>query len=224
MSGANISTPWDMLLRTIRSSCCRPFAIDGSLRDRRLARTTEIGAAVSARQLVLTNLPSIAACHAQDGKVRRLGLDFSHLLNRLPGVLFKSAVTRSPKPHCGGGAEQIDAGLTDDAQNRLRVAPILAIAFRCDRRRCKWACFNHAIRFASCAKVRAIEIHYLAHIDVEGRPSPLSCIIWDISGNGAKLTVADEQNVPDEFTLIFRRHCRVVRRYDGQIGVLFVSA
>jgi hypothetical protein len=68
------------------------------------------------------------------------------------------------------------------------------------------------------------EIHYLAHIDVEGRPAPLSCIIWDISGNGAKLTVADEQHVPDEFTLIFRRHCRVVRRYDGQIGVLFVSA
>jgi PilZ domain len=68
------------------------------------------------------------------------------------------------------------------------------------------------------------EIHYLAQIDVEGRPAPLTCIIWDISASGAKLTVADEQHVPDEFTLVLRRHCRVVRRYDGQIGVQFVAA
>jgi hypothetical protein len=78
--------------------------------------------------------------------------------------------------------------------------------------------------FRELRKSQRHEIHYLAHIDVEGRPAPLSCIIWDISGNGAKLTVADEHNVPDEFTLIFRRHCRVVRRYDGQIGVQFVFA
>ena len=68
------------------------------------------------------------------------------------------------------------------------------------------------------------EIHYLAQIDVEGTRAPVSCIIWDISASGAKLTVADEQQLPDEFTLVFRRHCRVVRRYDGQIGVRFVSA
>jgi hypothetical protein len=67
------------------------------------------------------------------------------------------------------------------------------------------------------------EIHYLAHIDVEGRPAPLSCIIWDISASGAKLTIKEDQHVPDEFTLVFRRHCRVIRRYDGQIGVQFVS-
>ncbi len=68
------------------------------------------------------------------------------------------------------------------------------------------------------------EIHYLAQIRVDGRPAPLSCIIWDISGGGARLTVADEQHVPEEFMLVFRRHCRVVRRYDGQIAVQFVAA
>ena len=66
------------------------------------------------------------------------------------------------------------------------------------------------------------EIHYLAQIDCDGGSSPISCIIWDISASGAKLTVADDQNVPDQFTLLLRRRCRVVRRYDGQVGVHFV--
>ena len=68
------------------------------------------------------------------------------------------------------------------------------------------------------------EIHYLAQIDRDGERGPLSCIIWDISANGAKLTVADGQNIPDEFTLLLRRRCRVVRRYEGQVGVQFVHA
>ena len=65
-------------------------------------------------------------------------------------------------------------------------------------------------------------IHYLAQIDRDGASSPLSCIIWDISDSGARLTVADDQQVPDEFTLLLRRRCRVVRRYDGQVGVQFM--
>ena len=69
---------------------------------------------------------------------------------------------------------------------------------------------------------RRHEIHYLAQIDRDGASSPLSCIIWDISDSGARLTVADDQQVPDEFTLLLRRRCRVVRRYDGQVGVVFM--
>jgi hypothetical protein len=68
------------------------------------------------------------------------------------------------------------------------------------------------------------EIHYLAQIEAEGGAAPVSCIIWDISGSGAKLTIAGNHQVPDEFTLVFRRHCKVIRRYDGQIGVQFVQA
>src|SRR3974377_1717490 len=69
---------------------------------------------------------------------------------------------------------------------------------------------------------RRHEIHYLAQIDRDGVLSPLSCIIWDISDSGARLTVADDQQVPDEFTLLLRRRCRGVRRYDGQVGVVFM--
>jgi PilZ domain-containing protein len=76
--------------------------------------------------------------------------------------------------------------------------------------------------FREVRKSPRYEIHYLAQIDVEGKSAPLSCIIWDISASGAKLTVHDEQSVPDEFTLVFRRRCRVVRRFDGQVGVVFM--
>jgi hypothetical protein len=52
--------------------------------------------------------------------------------------------------------------------------------------------------------------------------SPLNCIICDISARGARLTVGTRNEVPDEFTLVLRRRCRVVRRSDGQVGVEFV--
>jgi hypothetical protein len=67
------------------------------------------------------------------------------------------------------------------------------------------------------------DLHYLAQIDRGGDAAPLSCIISDISVGGAKLTVG-AQEVPDEFTIVFRRRCRVVRRSDGQIGVQFVQS
>jgi hypothetical protein len=77
--------------------------------------------------------------------------------------------------------------------------------------------------FRELRKAPRFEIHYLAQIDLDGRPAPVSCTIWSISANGAKLTVAGDHSIPDEFTLVFRRRCRVVRRYDGQIGVHFVQ-
>ena len=65
------------------------------------------------------------------------------------------------------------------------------------------------------------EVHYVAHIEIDGEATPLSCMISDISGSGAKLTIGLTQNVPNEFTLLFRRRCRVVRRSEGQVGVEF---
>ena len=52
---------------------------------------------------------------------------------------------------------------------------------------------------------------------------PINCIICNISANGAKLTVGTH-DVPDEFMLVFKRRCRVVRRTEGQVGVKFVQA
>jgi hypothetical protein len=66
------------------------------------------------------------------------------------------------------------------------------------------------------------DLQYLAQID-PGNGSPLvSCIICDIAIGGAKLTIG-MQEVPEEFTLWFRRRCRVARRSDGQLGVRFVQ-
>jgi hypothetical protein len=67
------------------------------------------------------------------------------------------------------------------------------------------------------------DLHYLAQIDPGDGSAALSCIICDISLGGAKLTVGT-QEVPEEFTLWFRRRCRVARRSDGQVGVQFVQS
>ena len=67
------------------------------------------------------------------------------------------------------------------------------------------------------------ELHHLAQIECDAPAAPLTCIIWDISAEGANLTVADERQIPDEFTLLFRRRCRVVHHGDGRIGVRFVG-
>jgi hypothetical protein len=65
-------------------------------------------------------------------------------------------------------------------------------------------------------------VHQFASIDL-GDGLPLrSCMIADISESGARITAGVNSDVPDEFTLLLHRRCRVVRRVDGQIGVQFV--
>jgi hypothetical protein len=66
------------------------------------------------------------------------------------------------------------------------------------------------------------DVDYLAFIDRNDSSPPVNCIVADISANGAKLTIGQRQQIPDEVTLSFRRRCRVVRRSDGQIGVEFI--
>jgi hypothetical protein len=67
------------------------------------------------------------------------------------------------------------------------------------------------------------EVDYLAFVDPGDQGEPFNCIICDISASGAKLTIGSHREVPDEFTLIFRRRCRVMRRFDGQVGIEFVK-
>ncbi len=77
-------------------------------------------------------------------------------------------------------------------------------------------------RFRELRRSPRHEVQYLAHVDPGGTGSPFNCIICDLSTGGAKLTVTEQHCVPDEFTLIFRRRCRVVHRTDGQLGIQFV--
>jgi len=81
--------------------------------------------------------------------------------------------------------------------------------------------FRQSDRFRDLRKSPRFDVDYLAHIDLSDQASPMNCIICDISANGAKLTIGPRHEVPDEFTLVFRRRCRVVHRFDGQISVEF---
>jgi hypothetical protein len=71
------------------------------------------------------------------------------------------------------------------------------------------------------SRERRRDPRFVAHIEIDGEATPLSCMISDMSASGAKLTTGLTHNVPDEFTLLFRRRCRVVRRSEGQVGVEF---
>ena len=78
-------------------------------------------------------------------------------------------------------------------------------------------------RFHDLRKSPRFEVHYLGQIDAGAAVTPVNCIICDISATGAKLTVGAHE-VPDEFMLVLRRRCRVIRRSDGQVGVKFVQS
>jgi hypothetical protein len=82
--------------------------------------------------------------------------------------------------------------------------------------------FRLAAPFRDLRKSLRHEVHYPAHLDLDGASALFNCVICDISANGAKLTVRAPDQLPDEFTLLFRRRCRVVRQFDGQIGVQFI--
>ncbi len=68
------------------------------------------------------------------------------------------------------------------------------------------------------------KLHYPAIIEDDERP----CMIWNISSTGAKLTVGDDEVIPDEFNLLLardgaaRRRCRVIWRKGFYAGVKFV--
>ena len=56
----------------------------------------------------------------------------------------------------------------------------------------------------------------------------LNCMIWDVSALGAKLTVAADERIPDQFMMLFHRGggsrwCRVIWRTTLEIGVEFIA-
>lgn len=57
--------------------------------------------------------------------------------------------------------------------------------------------------------------------------APRGCIVADISATGARLDIGEPDVVPETFTLYLSgprqpaRHCRVVWRAEGQVGVEF---
>jgi hypothetical protein len=76
-------------------------------------------------------------------------------------------------------------------------------------------------------KHRRQPLHYPAVILLGPDRPPIPCTLSDISNSGAKITLSDEQELPDRFILVLsrggntRRNCRVVWREDGRTGVEF---
>ena len=66
-----------------------------------------------------------------------------------------------------------------------------------------------------------------AWVDVGG--PKVACVIWNISDGGAKITIADSAQLPDEFTLLLSEHepggsrCRIVWRSAGEVGAKFLT-
>jgi hypothetical protein len=68
------------------------------------------------------------------------------------------------------------------------------------------------------------QIHFAAHLEIPGESRNVTCIIHDVSEGGARLTVGPRSDIPDIFTLVLWRNCRVLRRMEdeGQIAVEFL--
>ena len=71
------------------------------------------------------------------------------------------------------------------------------------------------------------EIERNARIEMDGGTT-VECTLSDVSQAGAKIAVADFTVVPDVFVLVLRddlrKWCRVVRRAENFLGVMFIAA
>jgi hypothetical protein len=49
------------------------------------------------------------------------------------------------------------------------------------------------------------------------------CVISDISETGARIMVPNGPDLPEEFTVLIPRRCRIARRMYGEVGVKFID-
>jgi len=60
-------------------------------------------------------------------------------------------------------------------------------------------------------------------------PTPIPCVLWDVSEGGARITAAHSNILPDTFVLILNRatnahrFCEVVWRRQPHLGIKFVD-
>lgn len=76
-------------------------------------------------------------------------------------------------------------------------------------------------------RLRKLHLHLPARIDCGRGTRPLHCIVSDLSETGARMTLAKDTRLPEEFVLILtadgrsRRRCRIVRRDHLDVNVHF---
>jgi PilZ domain len=72
------------------------------------------------------------------------------------------------------------------------------------------------------------QIHHAAWIYLGGDTPLRSCTIYDISNTGVRITLATEEEIPAEFTLLLtadgraRRRCSVIWRDGFNVGAEFI--
>ena len=77
--------------------------------------------------------------------------------------------------------------------------------------------FRSNIPSAESRKAPRQRVHHPAMVNRDDGTPLLNCMIWDVSALGAKLTVAADERIPDQFMLLFHRGggsrwCRVIWR------------
>jgi hypothetical protein len=76
-------------------------------------------------------------------------------------------------------------------------------------------------------KAKRQTLHYGAYVVTSDGKLNRECVIEDISATGAKLSIENPVDIPEEFLLFFserggpKRFCRVTWRAVGQVGVTF---
>ena len=77
-------------------------------------------------------------------------------------------------------------------------------------------------------RLRKLQLHLPARIDCGRGTRPLHCIVSDLSETGARMTLAKDARLPEEFVLILtadgrsRRRCRIARRDHLNVNVRFL--
>jgi PilZ domain len=81
---------------------------------------------------------------------------------------------------------------------------------------------------AELRKRRRKPLQYSVWVVLGPKEKPLKCTLCDVSDTGARVTIAADVDVPEEFFLLFtidgsaRRHCRPVWRNGDRMGIEFV--
>ena len=77
-------------------------------------------------------------------------------------------------------------------------------------------------------RLRKLQLHLPARIDCGRGTRPQHCIVSDLSETGARMTLARDARLPQEFVLVLtadgrsQRRCRIVRRDHLDVRVRFL--
>jgi hypothetical protein len=126
--------------------------------------------------------------------------DLACLMNKL--VQFFLNVTFLPFSHCSSAPHSIGARRSSESESVM----------------------------SELRKHRRVELSYVARVMSLEAEMICDCALVDVSQGGARIAVLAADMVPDEFLLAFSaksdvsRRCRVVRRMDDEVGVIFLKA